>query len=147
MRESNSGFLISHAQKLGGRIFERILAEAGVDAFNGAQGRILYVLWQEDGVPMRVLSARTGLARNTLTSMLDRMEAADLAARHPDGADRRSVRIRLTQKARALRDKYDAVSSRMNEIYFQGFTDDEIAQLEGALRRIIRNLEEADENG
>jgi hypothetical protein len=54
--------MIGQISKRSGRIFERILADAGVDAFNGAQGRILYVLWQEDDVPMRTLSDKTGLA-------------------------------------------------------------------------------------
>ena len=35
------------------RIFEKILSEKNIDAFNGAQGRILYVLWQEDGISIR----------------------------------------------------------------------------------------------
>ena len=147
MRESNGGFLIGQAKQLGGRVFEKILARAGVDAFNGAQGRILYVLWQEDGVPMSALSDRTGLARNTLTSMLDRMEASGLTVREADAADRRVIRIRLTDKARTLREQYDAVSRRMNEIYFSGFADEEIAQFESQLERIIRNLEEAEKNG
>ncbi len=147
MKETRSGFMIGQISKLSGRIFERILAEAGVDAFNGAQGRILYILWQEDFVPMRALSDRTGLAKNTLTSMLDRMEAAGLTQRHPDREDRRVIRIRLTEKARALKDRYDAVSGRMNEIYFKGFSDAEIDAFEKYLTRIIQNLEEENTNG
>ncbi len=147
MKETRGGFMIGQVSKRSGRIFERILAEAGVDAFNGAQGRILYVLWQEEDVPMRALSDRTGLAKNTLTSMLDRMEAAELTERHPDRADRRVIRIRLTEKARTLRAQYDAVSSLMNEIYFKGFSDAEIDAFEGYLTRIIHNLEEEEHNG
>ena len=147
MKETRSGFMIGQISKLSGRIFERILAGAGVDAFNGPQGRILYVLWQEDFIPMRTLSDRTGLAKNTLTSMLDRMEAAELTERHPDREDRRVTRIGLTEKARALKDRYEAVSERMNEIYFKGFSDAEIDAFEGYLSRIILNLEEENTNG
>lgn len=147
MKETRSGFMVGQISKLSGRIFERILADAGVDAFNGAQGRILYVLWQEERVPMRALSERTGLAQNTLTSMLDRMEAAGLAERRPDKEDRRVIRIHLTVKARALKDRYDLVSNRMNEIYFKGFSDAEIKAFEGYLARIITNLEEENKNG
>ena len=45
----NGGFLVTKIKQLGDRIFEKILSEKNIDAFNGAQGRILYVLWQEDG--------------------------------------------------------------------------------------------------
>ncbi len=147
MKETRSGFMVSQISKLSGRIFERILADAGVDAFNGAQGRILYVLWQEERVPMRALSERTGLAQNTLTSMLDRMETAGLTERRPDKEDRRVIRIHLTEKARALKDRYNLVSNRMNEIYFKGFSDAEIKAFEGYLSRIITNLEEENKNG
>ena len=42
----NGGFLVTKIKQLGDRIFEKILSEKNIDAFNGAQGRILYVLWQ-----------------------------------------------------------------------------------------------------
>ena len=45
--EMNGGFLVTKIKQLGDRIFEKILSEKNIDAFNGAQGRILYVLWQE----------------------------------------------------------------------------------------------------
>ena len=42
------GFLISRIKHIGGRLFEHILADKNIDAFNGAQGNLLYILWQED---------------------------------------------------------------------------------------------------
>ena len=35
----NGGFLITKIKQLGDRIFEKILSEKNIDAFNGAQGR------------------------------------------------------------------------------------------------------------
>ena len=37
----NGGFLVTKIKQLGDRIFEKILSEKNIDAFNGAQGRIL----------------------------------------------------------------------------------------------------------
>ena len=48
--KTNGGFLVTKIKQLGDRIFEKILSEKNIDAFNGAQGRILFVLWQEDGI-------------------------------------------------------------------------------------------------
>ena len=45
--KTNGGFLVTKIKQLGDRIFEKILSEKNIDAFNGAQGRILYVLWQD----------------------------------------------------------------------------------------------------
>ena len=72
------GIFISQIKRMSDRIFERILARQNIDAFNGAQGRILYVLWQKEYISLRELSDRTGLAATTLTSMIDRMENANL---------------------------------------------------------------------
>ena len=39
--KTNGGFLVTKIKQLGDRIFEKILSEKNIDAFNGAQGRIL----------------------------------------------------------------------------------------------------------
>lgn len=87
--KTNGGFLVTKIKQLGDRIFERILAEKNIDAFNGAQGRILYVLWQEDGVPIKIISEKSGLAITSLTTMLERMEKNGLISRKTDEADKR----------------------------------------------------------
>jgi len=139
--ETKGGFLISRIKQVGGRLFDYMLAEADIDAFNGAQGRILYVLWQGDGLTISQLSAQTSLANTTLTSMLDRMEQAALIQRTPSPTDRRALLIRLTDKARALREDYDRISQRMNELYYLGFSSEEISQFEGYLQRVLDNLQ------
>lgn len=139
--ETKGGFLISRVKRVGSRRFDRLLAESGIDAFNGAQGRILYVLWQKDDVPISTLSAQTGLANTTLTSMLDRMEQAELVRRVPARNDRRKVHIVLTDKAKLLQDDYERISQEMNELYYIGFSEDEIRRFEGYLYRILDNLE------
>lgn len=139
--ETQGGFLVSQIKQISGRIFDKLLTEAGIEAFNGAQGRILYVLWQEDGVPIVELAKKTGLAKTTLTSMLDRMENTSLIIREFDKADRRLIRISLTEKARELKDDYKRVSNAMNEIYYEGFTRKEIIEFEHTLRRILSNLD------
>ena len=139
--ETKGGFLISRIKQVGGRLFDRMLAEADIDAFNGAQGRILYVLWQGDELTISQLSAQTSLANTTLTSMLDRMEQSGLIQREPSPSDRRALLIRLTDKARALREDYDRISQRMNEMYYLGFTEAEIRQFESYLQRVLDNLQ------
>lgn len=143
--KTNGGYLISRIKQVGTRLFDRMLAKADIDAFNGAQGRILYVLWQQDGITISKLSAQTSLANTTLTSMLDRMEAAELIERRPSPEDRRAQLICLTEKARSLQADYDRLSEQMNRVYYQGFTEDEILLLEGYLERVLHNLEGREE--
>lgn len=140
--KTQAGFLISQIKQVGGRVFEKILAKEQIDAFNGAQGRILYVLWQKDHISIVELSALVGLAKTTLTSMLDRMEESGLIERVPDANDRRKCILVLTERARSLQEKYEQVSQEMNEIYFQGFCDEEIKEFEGYLQRVLNNIKE-----
>lgn len=139
--ETKGGFLISRIKQLGTRIFDRMLAKSGIDSFNGAQGRILYVLWQNDAISISSLSSQTSLANTTLTAMLDRMENIGLIVRKPDPKDRRNRLIALTEKAKSLQDDYTVISQKMNEIYYTGFTETEIVQFESYLQRILNNLE------
>ena len=139
--ETKGGFLISRIKQVGGRLFDRMLSEADVDAFNGAQGRILYILWQKDGLTISQISAQTSLANTTLTSMLDRMEQSRLIVRSPSPTDRRALLIHLTDKAKSLQQDYDRISQQMNELYYLGFTDAEIFQFEGYLTRVLNNLQ------
>lgn len=139
--ETKGGFLISRIKQTGTRIFDRLLAESGIDAFNGARGRILYVLWQKDEISISSLAAQTSLANTTLTAMLDRMEATGLIVRKPDPKDRRNRLIALTEKARSLQEDYTKISEQMNEMYYIGFSEEEIMQFESYLLRILTNLE------
>jgi len=139
--ETKGGFLISRIKQVGTRLFDRMLANSGIDSFNGAQGRILYVLWQNDEISISSLSAQTSLANTTLTAMLDRMESLGLVVRKPDPKDRRNRLIALTEKAKYLQDDYDRISQQMNELYYTGFTESEILQFESYLQRVLNNLE------
>lgn len=145
MEETQGGFLITQIKQIQGRIFERLLGSAGIMEFNGAQGRILYVLWQADNLPIIELSNRTGLAKTTLTGMLDRMENQGYVVRVPDKSDRRQLRIALTDKSKGLQAAYNRVSEQMSALFYRGFTREEIQAFESALKRILNNLNEREE--
>ncbi|MDE7293104.1 MAG: MarR family transcriptional regulator [Oscillospiraceae bacterium] len=140
--KTQAGFLISQIKLIGGRVFEKILAKENISEFNGAQGKILYVLWQRDNISIIELSKAVGLANTTLTSMLDRMEEAGLIKRFSDPGDRRKNLIGLTDKARGLREKYEQVSQEMNEVYYKGFSEEEIVEFERYLQRVLKNVKE-----
>lgn len=140
--ETRTGFLITQIKQMQGRVFQRLLAQSKVDEFNGPQGRILYVLWQEDGVPIARLVQQTGLAKSTLTSMLARMEDAGLITRGTSEQDGRQVIVGLTDKALGLREKYEQVSEEMNKLFYQGMTQEDATVLDGLLERVLANLQE-----
>lgn len=145
MKERQGGFMISKIKRIGGRRFDKILQEKKIDAFNGAQGKILYVLWQEGKLTATEISKKSGLAKTTLTAMLGRMKEQGLICMEENANDKRSAIVSLTPKAVSLEKEYYAVSREIEDIYYRGFSDEEITQFEGYLKRILNNLEAEDE--
>jgi MarR family transcriptional regulator, organic hydroperoxide resistance regulator len=144
-KPTQGGFYISQIKQIQSRVFEKLLRENDIDDFNGAQGRILFVLWQEDHLTIHELGQRTSLAKTTLTGMLDRMEKQDHLRRSPDPDDRRQIRIGLTEKARASYAKYQSVSAQMSDIFYQNLSSEEITQFETTLAKVLNNLKEYEE--
>ncbi len=140
---SEGGFLLSMVHQFMGRMCNRLLREHGIE-LNSAQGRILFVLWEEDGIPITELAHATMLSKSTLTSMLDRLEETGHIRREHNPEDRRVTLIALTERNRLLRDRYDQVSREMTELFYEGFTLDEIDSFEVGLRRILVNLKKCE---
>lgn len=143
--KTQGGFLMTQIKQVGGRVFEQLLKERGISEFNGAQGKILYVLWEYSPLSITAIAGLTSLAKTTLTSMLDRMEDKELIVRTANKQNRREILIELTDKARALQQDYLAISDAANDIYYRGFSEEEILLHEKHLARILANLEECEE--
>lgn len=138
---SNGGFLISQVKQLSDRTFERILKAKGVDEFNGAQGRILYILWNNNNISIKQISKFTKLAKTTLTAMLERMEMQGLIKRTVSQEDKREIIVSLTNKAKTLQTDFLDVTRQMEEIFYKNFTEKQIENFENTLKKIIENLE------
>jgi|SRR5579862_3328042 len=82
----------------------------GIDV-DQAQAHVLAHLHARGSSRINDIHAAFGHRRSTLTSVLDRLAARGLIERSPDPDDRRSVRIVLTRRGRA-------VASRVHEALF-----------------------------
>lgn len=145
--KSNAGFLNSQNTHLGNRIFEKMLKDSGVDAFSGAQGRILYVLWENGTLSVSQICKLTSLANSTMTVMLDQMEDRGLISRTRNAKNRKQILVTLTENARMYKKEYDNISDRMNDLTYKGFSEEELSMYENMLLRIKANLEEYIEKG
>jgi DNA-binding MarR family transcriptional regulator len=66
---------------------------------------VMVALWERDDQTVGGLGETLFLESNTLTPLLKRLEAVGHLERTRDPADERQVRVRLTRKGRALREK------------------------------------------
>ncbi len=132
-------------RQVGGRISERILKQYNIE-INSAQGRIMFVLWQNDGISINELAKKTHLKKSTLTSMLDRLEKMRYIRRQRSKKDRRKILIKRTEKDRTMEKQYVEVSEEMTKLYYRGFSKSQIVNFEKDLERILNNLIEFERN-
>lgn len=137
--QRQAGFLMAKIRQVGGRIFEKMLKEYDIE-ISSAQGRIMFTLWQKDGIAINELAKRTQLKKSTLTSMLDRLEQMGYIRRQRSTKDRRKILVKRTKKDKALEGKYVEVSQEITKLFYKGFTESEIDRFEGDLARILNNL-------
>ncbi len=143
-KQSEGGFLLSRVHHLSGRLLSKKLREHNVE-INPSQGKIMFVLWQEDGISISELARQTSLGKSTLTSMLDRLEKMGYLRRVRSNQDRREILIERTEKDMSWQEVYVQVSQEMAGIYYAGFSDNDIEQFEDYLRRILQNLSEVEQ--
>ena len=139
------GFLITKIKQLHSRALAQCISDKGIDAFSGEQGKILFVLWQKDKITQKELATEIGLAKNTITVMLEKMEKNNLIRRITDENDKRKSLVILTDYAKSLKKSFDEISDEMLKKVYKGFSEEEIDKYEGYLHRIIRNLEKKEE--
>ena len=140
MKRTQGGFLISKIHQRSGRIFAKLLKKAKIQDINPAQGRILFVLWEKDMIPISEIAEKTQLHKTTLTKMLDKLEDQGHIKREPSKEDRRITLIGITEKNRKLSHEYSRVSNQMRDIYYNGFRQNDITQLDSLLTRVLDNL-------
>ena len=143
--KSNSGFYIGRIKQVNTRLLNKFLAQKKITGFNGEQGRILHVLWENDGISNRELSKKSGLAMSSLTTMLERMEEKNLLIRKFCPSDKRKSLIFLTDYAKSLKNEYDEISDKMTEISFEGISDEERLAFEATLEKVLYNFEKAEQ--
>lgn len=141
----SGGYLISQINKLTGRKITELLKEANVTEFNSSQGVILSSLWVKEEQTIKEIGKTTGLAKTSLSSMLDRMEKQGLIQKLENIEDGRSTIIKLTKKTETLQNVYEDITEKMKNYYYKDFTEKEIRDFETTLERIVKNLEDKNE--
>ena len=136
------GYQALQIRLLNGRIFQKLLSKEPDAQYRSEQGKILTILWkQELGCATATdIALATGLANNTLTSMVKKLEEQGLVTIQPCTQDKRKKYISLTDLGWAQKEIGDRVSKELGEIFYQGFSDQEIREFEAYQERIISNL-------
>ncbi|MFJ6432415.1 MarR family winged helix-turn-helix transcriptional regulator [Streptomyces sp. NPDC091416] len=121
-----SSFLVNAVYADSGR-------EHGITA---QQGQLLCVLMVQP-YGMSELGAMLGLAKSSLTGLVDRSVQRGLVRREPDPEDGRAVRVALTAKGDALADAFYAGTCRRVDALSAGLDGADRDQLAKLLERLV----------
>lgn len=100
------------------------------------QGQLLCVLMAQS-YGMSELGATLGLAKSSLTGLVDRSERNGLVQRTSDSHDSRAVRVVLTRRGSGLAADFYAETCRRVERLTTGLADAERDTLAGLLGRVV----------
>ncbi|MDB6218709.1 MarR family transcriptional regulator [Streptococcus oralis] len=133
-----------HIRLLNGRIFQKLLRQDPDSLYRSEQGKILAVLWNsKTGCATATdIALATGLANNTLTTMIKNLEEQNLVIISPCGIDKRKKYVKLTEQGWSQREVGHRVSQKLDAIFYKGFSEEEIRQFESYQERILENLKE-----
>ena len=108
------------------------------------RARFSLVLWNsETGCATATdIALATGLANNTLTTMIKKLEEQNLVIISPCGIDKRKKYVKLTEQGLSQKEVGRRVSQKLDAIFYKGFTEEEIRQFESYQERILDNLKE-----
>ena len=136
------GYQALQIRLLNGRIFQKLLSKEPEAQYRSEQGKILTVLWQkEDGRATATdIALTSGLANNTLTSMIKKLVDQGLVTIEQSDQDKRKKFVVLTELGWEQKEIGDRVSKELGEIFYQGFSNQEIREFEAYQERIITNL-------
>jgi DNA-binding MarR family transcriptional regulator len=134
----SDGYLVRDAHRAFQRLLERRIAPHGVTR---GQWYFLRVLWTKDGLSQRELSERVGMMEPTTVIALRSMEKAGLIRRVRSTDDRRVTHVRLTPKAKRLREGLIKLARGINAQANEGISRDDIAVFRGVIARMTKNLD------
>jgi DNA-binding MarR family transcriptional regulator len=134
----SSGFLVRDANRAFQRLLEKRIASYGVAR---GQWYFLRVLWNEDGLSQRELSARVGTMEPTTVIALRTMEKSGLIRRVRSTDDRRRSHVWLTPKAQRLRTELLTLARGITDAAETGISRGELALFRRVISRMTANLD------
>ena len=98
---------------------------------------LLIALYEDDNILISRLAEKVALDKATLTGILDRLERDGYVKRVYGKKDRRSVAIKLTEKAIGLKDELERIYNETNKYFLSKLTENEY----NVFQSIISKLE------
>lgn len=123
------------------RLIVNELKKNSIEGLVTSHGEILNILFYEnDGVPMNVLSSKIGKDKSTLTALIKKLEKYEFIEKCKSEKDSRSTIIKLTKKGEDLKPVFSKISDKLIATTYRGFQEEEKKILLELLEKIRGNF-------
>lgn len=124
------------------RLIDRLLADVlSPHGLTLSQYFILRELWDEEGLTLRELAARVGVAEPSTMTTLELMAERGLVQRTQSTQDRRKTHVHLTAKGRSLQKTVKESVLAAGSICFAGLRGSDLSRIVGTFDTIANNIE------
>ena len=136
------GFLLAKAMQRWNELLAAEFERVGYADVRPSYGSVLLPLFEEDGIQLGELARRSRLSKQTMTSLVRRVERDGLIERRPDPADARATLIFLTERAREFEPVAARVLDQCDSLVRARLSPAAVANLRESLRE-LGTLEES----
>ena len=131
----------AHLVKLAGRGLARALQMRLTEhSVSYGHWTFLRILWDEEGLTQRELSARAGVMEPTTFAALKAMAQRGYVTRRRNPQSRKEMQVFLTPQGRALQAKLVPLAEEVNDVALRGVGTADIAATRRMLLALINNL-------
>ena len=133
LTRANFGFVLAKASQRWNELLQQRFAAAGRPEIRASYGSILVPLFEQDGLRMSELARRARLSKQTMTTLVRRLEREQLVERRPDPIDGRAALVVLTARGRSLEPVAGAILAELEQLAQAHLSTKTTRQLKQAL--------------
>ncbi|MEL0608198.1 MarR family transcriptional regulator [Vibrio tasmaniensis] len=133
-RQNSFGWMINVIANKASKDFDLELKKHGLTI---ALWPTLMCLWEEEGITQRDIAAKSKVENSTTTRTLDKLEKLELVERRADPNSRRSFRIYLTEKGKALQETLIPIPMKLNKELVSALDPQEQQQMISLLKKMV----------
>ena len=137
LRRTNIGFLLAKASQRWNELLAEAFRACGHSDVRPSYGSVLVPLFEEDGLRIGELAARSHLAKQTMTTMVRVVEGAGFVRRRPDPDDARATRVHLTNRGQQLRPVAAREVARLEQRIQERIGDRRATALRATLTEVV----------
>ncbi|NUU59366.1 MarR family winged helix-turn-helix transcriptional regulator [Paenibacillus agri] len=136
MNEKAIVAVIGRIHRRSNRFIEKELKKHNIHGIAPSHGDILFQLYGQESITMNQLSCLIDKDKSTITALVEKLVRLEYVKKEQDLNDGRIFRLSITDKGRALKPIFEAVSESLLAAVYEDFAPEEKEQLFQLLRKI-----------